>query len=111
MLAVSIQSRGLTRRFYEAGFFFATILQSVKPSLFMSFAYSPKRLLADARHTDPGNFGADVAGATVTRLGPGPLPVPEPQTTHRLTTGVEDGQWVSIDGCRALGTRSLRASC
>jgi signal transduction histidine kinase/DNA-binding response OmpR family regulator len=49
-------------------------------------------------HTDPGNFAADVGGATVTLLGPGQLPVPEPQTMDRLITGVEDGQWVSIEG-------------
>ncbi|HEY0757674.1 MAG TPA: response regulator [Acidisarcina sp.] len=49
-------------------------------------------------HTDPGKFAAVIAGATVVRLGPGPLPVPKPETMDRLTTGIEDGQWVSLDG-------------
>jgi signal transduction histidine kinase/ActR/RegA family two-component response regulator len=55
-------------------------------------------LIEVAGHTDPGNYAAVVAGATITRLGRGRLPVAKPQTMDRLTTGVEDGQWVSIEG-------------
>jgi PAS domain S-box-containing protein len=49
-------------------------------------------------YTTPGEYAPSIANATISVLGPGTLPAAPLKTMDRLLSGVEDSQWVSIQG-------------
>ena len=54
----------------------------------------------------PGRYSPIVSGSKVTVVGHGPLPVPKPVSLLPLTSGLEDVQYVSMEGTvRAVGLR------
>jgi diguanylate cyclase (GGDEF)-like protein len=72
----------------------------------LTAAIHPGVLLDIEGVTGPGDYAPIVDQSTLRILGEGPIPPARPVSLDRLSTGVEDGQWISFEGTvRSVGHR------
>lgn len=72
----------------------------------LTAAIHPGVLLDIVGVTGPGDYAPIVDQSTLRILGEGPIPPARPVSLDRLSTGVEDGQWISFEGTvRSVGHR------
>jgi diguanylate cyclase (GGDEF)-like protein len=72
----------------------------------LTAAIRPGTLLEIEGVTGPGEYAPIVDHSSLRILGKGSIPPARPVSLDRLSTGVEDGQWVSFEGTvRSVGLR------
>jgi len=64
----------------------------------LTTAIQPGTLLEIVGITSPGEFAPIVDQGSLQVLGKAPLPPARPVSLDRLSTGVEDGQWIAFEG-------------